>query len=100
MMGMKNSETSENMQIIVIQADDNSSKTAILVNALGEIPPIDQAKIEPITNIFNNSKNNVVVGVTPVATIDGESKMLTVLSAENLLVRSNAQFERDEAALD
>ncbi len=96
MMGMKNSKISENMQMIVIQANDNSSETAILVNALGEIPPIDEAKIEPITNIFNNTKNNVVVGVTPVATHDGDSKMLTVLSAENLLVRSNAQFGREE----
>lgn len=99
MMGMKNTQTSENMQMIVIQTDETALKLAILVNALGEIPPIDQTKIEPITNIFNNSKNNVVVGVTPVATNDGESKMLTVLSAENLLVRSNAQFERGETAL-
>jgi chemotaxis signal transduction protein len=100
MMGMKNIQASENMQMIVIQANESAAKLAILVNALGEIPPIDQTKIEPITNIFNNSKNNVVVGVTPVATNDGESKMLTVLSAENLLVRSNAQFERDEAGLN
>lgn len=99
MMGIKNIQASEYMQMIVIQANENASKLAILVNALGEIPPIDQNKIEPITNIFNNSKNNIVVGVTPVATNDGESKMLTVLSAENLLVRSNAQFERNETAI-
>lgn len=96
MMGIKNAQVSDNMQMIVIQANDNRSKLAILVSALGEIPPIDDAKIEPITNIFNNTKNNVVVGVTPVATHDGDSKMLTVLSAENLLVRSNAQFGREE----
>lgn len=74
----------DKQQIIVLNATDLSPRYGILVSALGEIPGIEPEKIEPIQNVFANRPQGSATGITRVQSSNGNSKILTLLSAENI----------------
>lgn len=80
-------DDSHGKQIIILQASPDSHQFGILVSALGEIPSIAETTIESLSNIFSNSVNNPAIGIAKVASSNGESNMLTILSAESLWMK-------------
>lgn len=74
----------DKQQIVVLNATDISPTYGILVSALGEIPSIETEKIEPIQNVFANRSQGSATGITRVPGNNGNSKILTLLSADNI----------------
>jgi len=90
-LGIASNTALENQQIIIIQASGQSPQFGILVSALGEIPAIDPGKVESITNIFSNSSQSAASGITRIISANGQGNMLTILSAESLWAKIQAQ---------
>lgn len=89
LLGIDISEHQTNKQLIIIQSATHGDRYALLVSALGEIPPISQQSIEPISNIFGNTSKLVSSGVTKIMSDDGSSKVLTIICSDKIYALMN-----------
>lgn len=97
LINSKSDQEIEKSQLIIMKCDDKNKKFGLVVSALGEIPRIPDNQIEQLNKILGKENTHIAIGLAKYASAEGKTKILTILSAENIYFRTNSKVAEFQA---